>query len=54
VRGDEGADESADMEGEMFLGKLLLLLFDLDGLLNEDCVTNLGCECERRSWLEEK
>lgn len=32
-----------------------LLLFDLDGVFVYDgCVTNLGCECERRSELDEK
>jgi hypothetical protein len=31
-----------------------LLLFDLVGVFGYDCVTNFGCECERRRELDEK
>lgn len=54
VLGDEGVEEGDEFEGEIMVLKPLLL-FDLDGLFEyEGCVTNFGCECDRRSELEEK
>lgn len=47
-------DEEAELEGETIVLKEVLL-FDLDGDFEyEDCVTNLGCEWDRRSGLDEK
>lgn len=54
MRGDEGAVESGEFVGEIMVLKLLLLL-DRDGDFEyAGCVTNFGCEWERRSGLDEK
>jgi len=53
VLGDDCAEEEAELEGDIIEPKPELL-FDLDGLEYDDCVTNLGCEWDRRSELDEK
>lgn len=53
VLGDEVPEEVAEFEGEIMDSKAVLL-FDLEGVGEYDCVMNLGCECDRRSELDEK
>ena len=54
VLGEDAAEELAELVGDTIVLKAVLL-FDLDGVFEyEDCVTNLGCEWDRRSELDEK
>jgi hypothetical protein len=54
VLGDEAFEEVAELVGEIIVLNPVLLL-DLDGVCEYDgCVTNFGCECDRRSGLDEK
>jgi hypothetical protein len=54
VLGEEVVEEDGELSGEIIVWKALLLL-DLEGAFAyDDWVTNLGCECERRSEPEEK
>jgi len=53
VLGDDCPEEDVELEGDIIEPKPEVL-FDLDGLEYDDCVTNLGCEWDRRSELDEK
>jgi hypothetical protein len=54
VLGEDVVEEEVELLGETIVLKVVLL-FDLDGDFEyEDCVTNLGCEWDRRSGLDEK
>jgi hypothetical protein len=55
VRGEDGAEELAELTGEI-MGLKLLLLFDLEGAFGYDCcwMMNFGWEWDRRSGLDEK
>jgi len=54
VLGDDVAEEDVELLGDI-TGLQPVLLFGLEGVFEyDDCVTNLGCECDRRSGLDEK
>ena len=53
VRGDDAVEESVESLGGGKFPKEELL-FDRNEDLEYGCVTNLGCECDRRSVLDEK
>lgn len=53
VLGEEAVEEEAELGGDILVLKALLLL-DLDGDFEyEGCDTNLGCEWDLRSGLDE-
>ena len=54
VLGEEFVEDEVELEGEIRVLNVVLL-FDLESELEyEDCDTNLGCEWDRRSGLDEK
>ena len=54
VLGEDSVEEDVELLGETIVSNPVLL-FGLDGGLGyDDCVTNFGCEWDRRSVLDEK